>query len=112
LIEGGATFMDGNALRKFFGEERLLDYRSPSGREWGTVRFRMNGTIALEWHSWWGRKGLTDGTWLIADERVCYTWPEWPLLSNCTHWYRTGTGEFAEVTRSGRVLYNVRLRSY
>ncbi|MDQ7790469.1 MAG: hypothetical protein RDU41_10550, partial [Clostridia bacterium] len=110
LVEGGATAMNSYDLGILFGEERLLDYQSLNGRQWGTVRFRTNGTIALEWHSWWGRKGSTVGTWLISKDRICYTWPEWPSLSGCTHWYRTGEGKFAEATETGRVLYNVAIK--
>lgn len=110
LVEGGATAMNSYDLTILFGEERLLDYQSPNGRQWGTVRFRTNGTITLEWHSWWVLKGSTVGTWLISKDRICYTWPEWPSLSGCTRWYRTGEGKFAEATETGRVLYNVAIK--
>jgi len=110
LVTRGAIAMDSNDLRTLFGEERLFDYQSPNGCQWGTVRFRTNDTIALQWHSWWGGEGTTEGTWLISGDRICYTWPEWPALSDCTHWYRTTEGKFAEASRSGRILYNVTIK--
>lgn len=110
MLDGGATAMDSSDLRILFGAEWLLDYQSPNGRQWGTVLFRTDGTINLEWHSWWGRKGSTVGTWLILKDQICYTWPEWPSLSGCTHWYRTGEGRFAEATETGRILYNVAIK--
>jgi hypothetical protein len=110
LVEGGATAMSSDDLRILFGEDRQLDYQSPNGRQWGTVRFRTDGTIALQWHSWWGRNGRTVGMWMISKDRICYTWPEWPSLSGCTHWYRTGEGTFAEASETGRVLYTVAMK--
>ncbi len=37
LVEGGATAMNSYDLRILFGQERLLGYQSPNGRQWGTV---------------------------------------------------------------------------